>query len=226
MSPIIPFLWRPKAAVVSSGIEFVQATDLPSQNTQNYSASVSGPASGSNLLLACGIETYVNSSDVVTTVTYGGVALTRITNGYVAQPTGNAVYFYYLLGPPTGTQTLAISISGGSNRTIVGVPAFYSGVKQSGQPDAGGSALGQSGISSISRTITTVANNAWVLAYAMNDTTTLLPNTGSTQRILSDSRGWFDAGPVSPAGNQAVGAKTSSGVNAGMAIIAASFAPA
>lgn len=59
-------------------------------------------------------------TDDVTAVTYGGVAMARTTNGFIADTVGEpgSAYAYFLgAGIPTGAQTVAITNTGGLDKT-------------------------------------------------------------------------------------------------------------
>lgn len=62
--------------------------------------------------------------DVVDGVTYGGVAMTRFTGGFIEDTAGEAVsvYAYYLVASiPTGAQTVAVSDTGVRNKRGVSI---------------------------------------------------------------------------------------------------------
>lgn len=63
-----------------------------------------------------------NAADVVTGVTYGGVAMTEVANSpLVASGAEGGTCYGYILGSsvPTGAQTVAVSVTTGTPRTIV-----------------------------------------------------------------------------------------------------------
>ena len=60
----------------------------------------------------------VTASDLISGVTYGGVTMTRLTNGFATDAATEigAVYAYYLgAGIPTGAQTVAPTVSSGTD---------------------------------------------------------------------------------------------------------------
>jgi hypothetical protein len=67
------------------------------------------------------IETFNVGADNVTSVTYGGVTMTRITGATVIQASGfdmGAIYTYFLgSNIPTGAQTVYVTVASGSSKT-------------------------------------------------------------------------------------------------------------
>ncbi len=121
---------------------------------------------GSNLCLI--VAVYDRSGDTTTGVTYNGVAMSQLKKATV--PTqGFEVYLYGLINPATGAHNVVISRSG-STSTITGLSVSYTGVKQSGLPDA--SASGTATTQTITTSLTTVAGNTVAL------TATATPNGG------------------------------------------------
>lgn len=113
--------------------------------------------SGSNrlLLVAAGAST-----DVVTGITYAAVAMTqliKLDNG------GQGFsYIYGLLSPATGTADIVMSWSGGAMYPrLVGVS--YTGVRQTGLPDATASQFEAGSVTTLTTNVTTVATNTWIL---------------------------------------------------------------
>ncbi|NTW31031.1 MAG: hypothetical protein HGB12_00075 [Bacteroidetes bacterium] len=89
--------------------------------------------------------------------TYNGVSLTsQVVQQMSSQ--SNWIQMLILMSPATGANTLVIT---GSNFNASSV-ATYSGVKTSGQPEA--LSYGTTSGTSITRSITTVTNNSWVIA--------------------------------------------------------------
>jgi len=72
---------------------------------------------GNGIVVGCTV--FTGSSDTVTGVTYGGVALTKI--GFVSDTAGG-VSFWGLIGPtcPTGSNTVSVAVSDGTNNHNAG----------------------------------------------------------------------------------------------------------
>ncbi|HEX9061348.1 MAG TPA: hypothetical protein VF941_14305 [Clostridia bacterium] len=176
---------------------------------------------GSNLALFVGIRNQSSNSDDVTSVTYNGVAMTLIPGGKINN-NGAYVYLYYLFAPATGTNTVSVSTSNAAD-TVTGFSVSYTGVKQSGMPDASNTAT--SATSSISASLTTVANNCWYIAIEGNNQNTI-SSTGGGLTLLDQTGG---AGSADSNGSVAIGTYSPSftlGGTSSSAMVVASFAPA
>lgn len=186
------------------------------------SHSMSYTCTGSNLVLFAGIFAgHVGVTNDCTGVTYNGVSMTKIAE---SRDTGSGSQgawqsLWYLLNPATGSNTLAASFSNSDGSIIGG--ASYTGVKQSGMPDASNT---NTGTLPLTTSVTTVADNCWTI-LTVRPVGTCSAGTGSTQRENQGAGGYaiFDSnGVIHPAGS------TSMGVNGSVAsaIVMASFAPA
>ena len=90
---------------------------------------------GSNLLLVVGITTSHSTSPNCTGVTYNGVSMTKI--GADRDYVGGETTLWYLLAPTTGANTISAAFTGGAGtERCFGVSVSYTGVAQTGQPDA------------------------------------------------------------------------------------------
>lgn len=119
---------------------------------------------GSLLILWVGFNgDNIGSFDDITSVTYNGVAMT-LANKQVNPASGGDrnTYLYYLLGPATGSHAVVINCT--NSHLLQGGSASYTGVKQSGQPDA--TAVNAETVSSnktLTTTLTTSADNCWTV---------------------------------------------------------------
>jgi hypothetical protein len=206
---------------IHSSIGF-DATSNSGDKGSVSSYSWSHTCTGSNLLLACGV-TIVNASDLtVTTVTYNSVALTPIRSD-VKQGANNYYYrstILYLIAPATGSNTVAVTLSGTAYYSVGGVVS-YTGAKQSGQPDANNGANGTG--TAVSVDVTTVADNCWVFDTALGGYS--FSACGNTQRwnVAGYGAGADTNGPKTPPGAQTMSWTQSSSY--AWVISAASFAP-
>jgi len=98
------------------------------------------------------------NTDSVTGVTYAGSAMTLIDKTFV--PGERYSYLYVQLAPATGANNVVISVS--PNCAVQAFAADYAGVSQTGMPDAFGN--NQTTATSISKAITVVASNCWIVA--------------------------------------------------------------
>ena len=176
--------------------------------------------SGNNRELVVGIGV-ATGDDVIGTVTYNAVSLTLGTQ--VQLPgTIRRVYIWRLTNPTTGTNNVIISSS--ASVDIMAVSASYTGVAQSGQPDAGSTAT--STIGSIIGTVTTIAVNAWAIACTTNDQDNIAAGAGQTMRGSVSVTGIGDSNSdITPAGAYTMQTNRQGAGNAnwGMALI--SLAP-
>jgi len=129
--------------------------------------SVSGTAltvahtcAGSNRLLLSSI--FGDSADVITGATYNGLAMTLVDKLF----DGASSRFHYcfaLLAPATGTHNIVVSAS---TSIIMGASsASYTGVLQSGQPEAFAHNSNPS-TASLATIVTTLTDNAWTVYCA------------------------------------------------------------
>lgn len=185
--------------------------------------------SGNNRLLVVLVlgDTSVND---VTGVTYNGVSMTLAAPPGLAPggPDNRWLYLFWLIAPATGTNNVVISAS--STHFILGGAADYTGVSQTGQPDATTTHAGSGSITSLTTSITTVADNSWAV-LAENNGGGLPPtaNTGTIRRAVDaafSAWGLFDSnGPVTPPGS--FGMTTDTGLPSNTILhVIASFSPA
>lgn len=129
-------------------------------------------------------------------VTYAGVAMTSlltITLGTFS------VTVWYLLGPATGANDVVVSGLSGSTTTCLA--ASWSGARNSGFPDASATSSGSG--TPYTKSLTTIAANAWIAFITVNDINTASAGTGSTTRVNGTGIAVdvFDSGAVSPGSN-------------------------
>jgi hypothetical protein len=182
---------------------------------------------GSNLVLIVGVNVCVsvpNSNADCSSVTYNGVNLTLLgskrSNGIVQAS------LWYLLNPATGSNAISIDFSGTDARSDAGAVS-WTGVAQSSQPDAVAGNTGSS--TNPSLTVTTVADNCWVIGVECSAGTPTVTagltsrqslSTGNT--ILSRGNLQDTNGVKTPAGDQTVNWTVAL---SGWGAQAASFAP-
>lgn len=201
------------------------ALDATSKGTATGTSPLtwSHTCTGSNLILIFG-GVVGGSSPTISTPTYNSVSMT-LAGSQESNSTG-ITGLYYLLGPSTGSHTVSVAFGGTFPACQAGVVS-WSGVKQTGQPDATAGNTGTSANPSL--TVTTVADNSWVAGVVMITNNT--PTAGLTSRQALTSGGSFSVhgnledtnGVVHPAGNQTV--NWTAGSTSIWAASAASFAP-
>lgn len=165
-------------------------------STTGTSLTYSHTCSGSNRAL---IVHYVTdtSNDLVTGVTYNGVAMSFI--GRVQSPSSRWTGIYYLAAPATGANNVVISASGSAY--LEASSASYTGVKQTGNPEANASNTGAS-VTSLSGTVTTITDNAWLVMGGHAAAGSQAAGTGTTRRHIGTVSAFFDSnGAKSPTGS-------------------------
>lgn len=132
---------------------------------------------GSNLCLVVAI--CANTSDTITGVTYNSVAMTLVAKRQ-AGGTGTLrwFYLYYLNAPSTGANNIVISNSASS--FIGAAAASYTGVSQTGQPEAQADNDGTS--TSVTGTVTVATANAWIVMGAKGQGGSIAAGSGATER--------------------------------------------
>jgi hypothetical protein len=213
-------------------IAFDAATDGGNNGGATESLTWSHTTSaGSDRLLVVSITgDTVPGADNISSVAYNGDALTL-----VAKRTDGVRYFYlyYLLNPDSGANNVVITLPASGGHFLLAGSATYTGVAQSGQPDASSSThSGTDADGSLTHSVTTVADNCWVILSAHGyDGSNGAPTagSGSTRRTFEASFGtWglFDTnGVVTPAGSKSM-TWTYPATGGDMSSIMASFSPA
>ena len=178
---------------------------------------------GSDPVLLVGIVHF--GGDLVTGVTYNGAAMTQLDK--TSSFGGAVAYIYGLANPSTGANNISVAWSGG-NATVRAAAGSYTGVRQTGLPDAVAHDQNTTAAqTSIAATVTTVANNAWVGAFSFAFGGTFSSITNGTIRTTAGSGlcVWGDTNSVvTPAGGKTLTANFAS--SAQQCIVLASFAPA
>lgn len=161
--------------------------------------SVSGPGSLTDGVVLALLEGDT-TSDLITAVTYGGVSMSLLVKDKGSSDRWG--YIFGLLAPSTGTQDLVCTRSG---TTYIGRQvAFYEGVKQSGLPDAF-NANSRAGTGTLDTSVTTVADNCWLVGYGKSASGNPSAGTATTQRESASGFGVYDSnGAKTPAGSYAL----------------------
>lgn len=167
--------------------------NLPSgggSSSETYSYTVTGdnPA----LIVAFTAAT----TDIVTSVTFNGVAMTQLQK--IQNGASRWSYLYYLTGQ-SGTHNVVITASGTMD-FCGGCTASYTGVTQ-GVANASGTDT-VTGNTTLAGTLTTLADNSWVVDYFYTTGANIAASTGATFiATLSDNIALSDSnGLITPAG--------------------------
>lgn len=158
----IPIIATPSGmSVFASPYLFAIAADAVSNSIKNSAGttwSVAHTITGSNTLLVVG---WGADQTTVTAIDYNGTSMTAtVSETSQAKKAG----MYHILAPTTGTNNINFtrSASSGTDETC---NASYSGVAQSGQPDATATNTTITA-TPIASSITTVAANCWVVMFS------------------------------------------------------------
>ena len=169
--------------------------DLGSVSASSLTAAFTVGA-GTDRILFVGVSA---STDLVTGVTYNGVAMTLVGKKNISS--GGQGYLFVLVNPASGSNNVAISASGST--TITGMAVSYTGAKQTGQPDnhneAQGIGIGDGSWTGTS--LTTVAANCWGVGFfIISGGGTPAAQNGTHQLRVAAGRGLVDWETVIAAG--------------------------
>lgn len=139
-------------------IVFAIGFDASAVGTTTSTSPITGThtCTGSNLMLAVGGGNFA-TTPTISTPTYAGVSMSLV--GAQQTNTGAMAAMYFLTGPATGANTVSMAF-GGTSPNCNYNSVSYTGVKQTGQPDASG---GGTGASAPNPNWNTVADNCWAI---------------------------------------------------------------
>jgi hypothetical protein len=212
-------LLSPSFASASIALDSTAGTTVRQSSVGSISTSFTNTAGN---ILIVGVAPN-NDSDVVSGITYNAVALTR-----AAASTGHGIsesdYLYYLISPATGAHTLVITFT--TTVTADYGIVSYSGAKTTGQPDGTVSTFVGAGNSSITESITSTADNSWMVAWSgLQRQTTASTNSTIRSGATTVGGSLYDSnGPIHPAGSFSMTQNLSSAGSAGG--VAMTIAPA
>ncbi len=193
----------------SSGIAVDAASNSGNQTTSSWSWSHT--TAGGNRLLVVGVSAYdANASDSVTGITYGGQALT-----FIRRDSSAAHHLWselwYLANPPTGSNTVAVTLTGAPGGAVAGAVTF-TGVDTS-SPIEGNNGDGASSGASPSVSVTTVTANAWLVGVIASEDIASGLSVGASQNehweqqvaITTATMGGTSKGPIASPGSNSIG---------------------
>jgi RHS repeat-associated protein len=111
-------------------------------------------------------RTYVPTREVLHSASYGGTALTKVTNN---RSGSMACELWYLKNPPSGANTMSVTVTGATDAIKLGTESFTN-VEQTAPLDVSNSSSGTSGNPSVS--LTTTATNDVVVSTLHRFSTT------------------------------------------------------
>lgn len=158
------------------------------------------------------------ASGQISSVTYNGVAMTRVGS----ETTNNNMGLFMLVNPASGTHAVQINLS--SSQYIYGGAVSYSGAKQTGQPDSS-NVRNASGTTSGNISTTVVKSGCWLVGVFNAASSGVTGGTNATIRtnLVNSERGIFDSNGIVGTGSQT--ANMTSAGNASWGEVVASFSP-
>lgn len=213
------------AGLTQGGIQpfaLAVAFDANGWGTQGASSPVTWThvvtGSNPNLLVAWD---NTGGSDVSTACTYNAAALSKLLT---TTPNAFSAALWYIGNPSTGSNTVSVTLSGGvNNRSGSG---SYSGCATSAD-NSGSTSKAGGGTSPSNLTITSVADNCWLVGKATAGDATLSAGTNTTFRSnVGDNYGiWVDGNAaITPAGASTIQVTWTGGNQ--MIFVGATLAPA
>jgi len=154
-------------------------------------ATASFDCSGGDILI---VGVFTNGSTSALSVTYNGVSLTQLA--LITDAGNNKQGFYYLVNPSSGSNTLSVTRTGGTNVSVVA--SSYSGVDTANPIDDYSTDTGTSATTSWTCSSVTVSNaNNWLVStlrdvdnhVTSSDNVTFRVNSGAVLEELYDSYG-------------------------------------
>ena len=205
-------------------IAFDAASGIQSANTVS-SLTYSFTCTGTDRLLLVNV-TVRDTTTTVTGVTYGGTAMTAHSSNPQATATpgeGRRNNLFILVNPASGANDVVISLSAATN--LYSRAASYTGCKQTGQPDATGAATGNT-VNTITMTVTTVADNCWLVGHFDLRGENMSAGANTTLRGTNSEIQFGDTNAAqTPAGSFSIKADTTSANNTGCTVLGYSIAP-
>jgi hypothetical protein len=191
---------------VAVGIAFDAASNSGYQTAQS-TYSWNHTVTGSNTYLTVGIGMLSVAGSSVSSVTFNGVTMAFL--GAKASVSGAVrAELWGLVAPTTGTHSISVTLT--TSLDSAGGAVSYTGVNQVISTEALNSASATNvGAADATVSITTIANNDWVVDIAASDDTTITIGAGNTSRsnvtgTLGSGAMGDTNGAITPAGAQAM----------------------
>lgn len=204
----------------SAAIAFDASSTWTTGSTVTSTAISHTVGAGSNMILFALAFTTNNDASA----TYNGVSMTKILSQ--VGPDTRTLALFVLPNPATGTHNIVISVPS-SEAIVQGSGISYSGAQQTALVDASAANTTSSNITSFSTTLTTIADNDWVVLGARISGTGFAAGASTTLRGSSANTAIGDTnGAKTPPGSQTMAVIGSGGGTAGAYTVMAAFAPA
>lgn len=167
------------------------------------SASMSFTCSGSDRALVVIIVTG-KTSDNVTGVTYGGVAMTKLST---LTPNGGGsdryTYMFYLANPASGANNIVASANS-SNDSFVIHASSYTGVDQSSSPENYTASKQSTNSTTYSATVTTAVSDCWIVGGLSKEGTGTVTVGANTTERTAGYMPMYDSGGARATGSNAL----------------------
>lgn len=177
-------------------------------STANWTIDVGSGTDRFLIVAPCCIP-HSGQADIVTSMTYNGVALTKAISEE-PQTSGQWLGIWYLKNPSAGSNTLTINASAnwGTGGGIYVHHAVYTGVTGTPIIDVGSPVDNLT--NSITLSVTTTGDNAWLFSTARSiDTGDQVAGTGTTERTDTANSIGDSNGAKTPTGSYSMGWTTS-----------------
>lgn len=132
-----------------------------SANQTGSSVTFAHTCGGSNRILVVAVS-IAAGIPTVSGITYNGVALTQIAT-VLGVAADRRTELWYLIAPATGANNIVVTLSGAPGAFFNVGAVSYTGVKQTGQPDATANTNNTSNVTTTSQAVTTVDDNCWLV---------------------------------------------------------------
>lgn len=217
-------------------IAFDNASNSGSQTTSPVSFTLT-VNSATNGLVVVGVVVRGNGLTIGVSATFAGSAMTQIRlDDNQTSVNGAQTWLGYIFNTSlTGSQTIQVTVTGTFTEWI-GSAISLTGVLQSGQPDAQAGNTSTVNATSLSATITTVADQAWVVDVIRNGASSTGFSATGTSPTQTDRTGADAVGTNLQTHMSAEGGKTPAGAytdgwswttaTSQLAMSVASFSPA
>ena len=174
---------------------------FPSHDLEGNPLTTSFDCSGGDFLV---VGAFTNSSTTNLTATYNGVSMTRLTFGGDASG-GNKNAFFYLANPASGSNTLSLTRTGGTN--IAYAVGAYSGVDTTSPIDASVFDAGINSTSFTSSSVTVSDADNWAMATFRNTDNPSLSSSQVSLRVRTTvvyEELWDSNGTIGSTGSYSV----------------------
>lgn len=189
-------------------------------NSGATSLTVASPSvSGSNLIGI--VSTFHQTNENISSITWNGASMSFIARTSQEGST-RRIETWYILNPSAGSTNIVVTRGTGSG-TLEAHVLYYTGAKQSGQPDASAT-TNDSGTTTFVSSITTVAANCWSTLITRDLTGNFSASTGATIRSSSGNPSVFDSNGALSAGSNSMSVTSDGGATDHIGVIV-SFAP-